>query len=192
MIRTSRLLMEQPFFAGMRQVHLERLSYHAERATFTAGTRIFNEGGHAERFWVIRQGRVDLQTHVPGHGDVVVERLGPNAVLGWSWMFPAHLWHFGAVAVEPTLAIELDGPRVLQLCEGEPEFGFALTRRLVGMVIDRLQTTRARLIEVHAEPAAVRSTAEVVTYGEPSDVRRRPPATAESHGVRIRPEMEPT
>jgi CRP-like cAMP-binding protein len=146
MVTMAGLLTEQPFFAGMRPLHLERLSFYAHRSHFQPGTSLFREGGRATRCWIIREGLVRLDTHLPGRPDVEIETLERGAVLGWSWMFPPHVWHYSAVAVEPVLAIELNGTELLKLCNGDPELGYELTRRFMAVVVERLQTTRTRLI----------------------------------------------
>ena len=148
MITMADLLTEQPFFAGMRPAHIERLSYYARRSVFKAGARVFNEGGHATRCWIIRDGAVRLDARVPGRPDIAIETLGPGAVLGWSWLFPPHTWQFGAVAIEPTLTIEFPAAELRQLCAADPVLGYDLTTRLMGVVVHRLQATRARLIEL--------------------------------------------
>jgi CRP/FNR family transcriptional regulator, cyclic AMP receptor protein len=130
----------------MRPVHRERLSYYARRGVYRAGARIFSEGGQANRCWIIREGEVRLDARLPGRPDKVIETLGRGAVLGWSWLFPPHVWQFGAVATQPMLAIEFSGSDLRQLCAGDPELGYELTRRLVGVVVERLQATRARLV----------------------------------------------
>jgi CRP-like cAMP-binding protein len=146
MITMADLITEQPFFAGMRPVHLERLSYYARRSVFHGGARVFSEGGHANRCWIIREGEVRLDARLPDGSEVVIETLGPGAVLGWSWLFPPYAWHYGAVATEPTLTIEFPGAELRKLCAGDPELGYELTRRLMSVVVERLQATRARLV----------------------------------------------
>lgn len=153
MITMAALLGEQPFFDGMRPMHLERLSYYAKRRAFRPGSHIFHEGGHADRFWVVREGRVQLDTHLPGRPDAVVETLGPGAVLGWSWLFPPHTWHFGATALDTIHTVELEGTGVFRLCREDPEIGYELTRRFMRVVVDRLQATRVRLIDVYSTDA---------------------------------------
>jgi CRP-like cAMP-binding protein len=150
----AQMLAQQPFLSGMRPAHLERVSYFAHRSIFRTGTRIFNEGGHANRCWIIRDGEVAIDTAVPGRGTLTVETLGPGAVLGWSWMFPPHTWHFGAVATQPTLTVEFKAAELLRLCEGDPELGYELTRRFMAVVMERLQTTRARLINEYFPQAS--------------------------------------
>jgi CRP/FNR family cyclic AMP-dependent transcriptional regulator len=142
------LLSAQPFLAGLTDHQLDRLAPWSKRSMFHAGTRIFREGTQADRFWLIRQGRVNLETDVPGRGDVVVETLGSGAVLGWSWLFPPYRWHFTAVAVETTMSIELDAPGVRALCQRDPVLGYELSTRFMQVMLDRLQATRMRMLDL--------------------------------------------
>jgi CRP-like cAMP-binding protein len=142
------MLSVQPFLAGLAPAQLDKLSNWSRRSLFHAGARLFEEGGRADRFWIIREGHVTLDTRLPGRGRVIVETLGPGAVLGWSWLFPPYRWHFGASAVETTLAIELDGPGVRELCENDPVLGLDLVKRFMTVVVERLQATRLRLLDL--------------------------------------------
>jgi CRP-like cAMP-binding protein len=146
---TYDLLHAHPFLAGMTPQQLDRIARWGHRSLFHAGARVFSEGGKAERFWLIREGQIALDVHVPGRGDVVIETLGPGAVLGWSWLFPPHRWQFGATAVAQTLTVELDGAGVRRLCEEDPEIGSELYRRFMAVVVDRLQATRLRLLDLY-------------------------------------------
>lgn len=142
------LLAAHPFLEGLSAGQLKRLAAWAHRSQFRAGSRIFTEGGRADRFWLIRDGAVALNTRLPGGEEVEIETLGPGSVLGWSWRFPPYVWHFGATAVEPTLTIELDGAGVRRICDEDPEFGYTLTDRLMHVVVERLQKTRIRLLDM--------------------------------------------
>jgi len=141
------LLVAHPFLAGLTDWQLQRLATCAQRSFFHAGNRVFREGDPADRFWLIQEGHVRLDTHLPGRGDVVVDTLGPGVVLGWSWLFPPYRWHFGAVAVETTLTVELDGPGIRQTCEQNPDLGYELARRFMQVVVQRLQSTRRQLAD---------------------------------------------
>jgi CRP/FNR family cyclic AMP-dependent transcriptional regulator len=143
------LLRMQPFLTGLTDWQLECLARRAQRAIFHAGKRIFHEGDPADRLWLIIDGRVNVDTHLPHRGDVVVETLDSGSVLGWSWLFPPYRWHFGAVAVETTRAVALDGPDLRDMCQRDPMLGYQLTQGLMQVVVERLQATRRRLIEVY-------------------------------------------
>jgi CRP/FNR family transcriptional regulator, cyclic AMP receptor protein len=144
------VLTDQPFLAGFTRPQLDKLALWSKRKVFHAGVRLFEEGGRADRFWLIREGHVTLDTHVPGRGSVIVETLGPGAVLGWSWLFPPYRWHFSASAIETTLAIEFDGPGIRELCAQHQEIGYELMNRFLTVVVDRMQATRLRLLDLYA------------------------------------------
>jgi CRP/FNR family cyclic AMP-dependent transcriptional regulator len=148
------MLAAQPFLAGLSPKQLDKLSYWSKKAVFHAGARLFREGGRADRFWLIKEGRVTLDTDLPGRGPVVVEELGVGAVLGWSWLYPPYKWHFGASAVQTTLAIELDGPGLREVFRRDPELGYEMVSRFMEVVVHRLQATRARLLEIDQEVPA--------------------------------------
>jgi CRP/FNR family transcriptional regulator, cyclic AMP receptor protein len=151
-VTTYDLLAAHPFLSGLTHHQLTLLSAWGNRSVFHGGARVFPEGGRATRFWLIRSGQVRLGTHLPGRGEVVVETLGPGTVLGWSWLFEPYRWHFGAVAVEETLTVEMDGAGVRRLCEQDPALGYELTRRFMAVVVDRLQATRMRLLDLYGTP----------------------------------------
>ena len=153
MITTYDLMVAHPFLTGLPLRHVERLSRSANRAPLPANTRIFQEHGTARGWWLIRDGFVNLDLRVPGRGDVVVETLGPGAVLGWSWMFPPYRWHFGAVTTEAVLAVAIDGEGTRALCDAEPAFGYELTKRFMAVVVERMQATRMRLLDLYQAPA---------------------------------------
>jgi CRP/FNR family transcriptional regulator, cyclic AMP receptor protein len=149
----DRQLTAHPFLSGLTADELALLAAHATATVFPAGARIFDEGGDARRFWLLEAGRVRLDTLIPGRGPVIVETLGPGSVLGWSWLFPPYRWHFGAEALEATQAVELDAAAVRGLCDGRPELGYKLTNAFLQVVIDRLQNTRIRLLDLYGNPS---------------------------------------
>ncbi|MFA3835517.1 cyclic nucleotide-binding domain-containing protein [Streptomyces sp. NPDC056910] len=128
----------------------ERLMSVAREVSFPQGSRLFKEGGHADRFWIIRTGNVALDLHVPGRRDVVVETLTHSQLVGWSWLFPPHTWHLGAEATSPVRAYEFDAAAVRALCQEDPALAAAVTQWVGSIVAHRLQSTRKRLLDLYA------------------------------------------
>jgi CRP/FNR family cyclic AMP-dependent transcriptional regulator len=71
-----------------------------------------------------------------------------GTVLGWSWLHPPYRWHFGAVARVVTTAIEFDAPAVRHRCHADPAFGYAVLHSFTPVIIDRLQATRLRMLDL--------------------------------------------
>uniref|UniRef100_A0AAU2VEF0 Cyclic nucleotide-binding domain-containing protein n=1 Tax=Streptomyces sp. NBC_00003 TaxID=2903608 RepID=A0AAU2VEF0_9ACTN len=127
----------------------ERLLALSREVTFAAGTRIFSEGGHADRFWVVQSGRVELDVHVPGRKSPVVESLVPGNLVGWSWLFSPYTWQLGATAATEVHALEFDAVAVRALCEEDAVLGQALARGVAEVVGHRLRAARVRLLDLY-------------------------------------------
>ena len=130
--------------------HRERLLGIAREVSYPQGARLFEEGGRADRFWIIRTGTVELDMRVPGSRAAVIESLGHNELLGWSWLYPPHVWHLGAEAASPLRAYEFDATAVRALCQSDPEFGRSIARWVGEVVAHRLQAARVRLLDLYA------------------------------------------
>jgi CRP-like cAMP-binding protein len=120
------------------------------RMHYDRGELIFRQGDPANRFYLIEQGSVSLESPRHDEPPVAVQIIGPGDVLGWSWLFPPYSWNFDARAIEPTTAIFLYGTRLLEQCEENRDFGYEMMKRMVAVVIHRLQSTRKRLLEARS------------------------------------------
>ncbi|MGC3002710.1 Crp/Fnr family transcriptional regulator [Streptomyces sp. G35A] len=125
----------------------QRLMALAREVSFPEDTRIFEPGGAADRFWVIRSGAVSLDQRVNSLHRVTVAGLGAGDLLGWSWLFPPYQWDFGAEAFSPVRAHEFDAAAVLGLCEEDPRLGLTLVRGVAEILAHRLEMTRGKLME---------------------------------------------
>ncbi|BDH05645.1 MULTISPECIES: cyclic nucleotide-binding domain-containing protein [Streptomyces] len=135
---------------ALPQAQRERLMELAEEVSFPEDTRVFDAGGVADRFWVIRSGAVSLDQQVTARSFVTVATLGAGDLLGWSWLFPPYEWDFGAVAFSNVRAYEFEGPAVLALCVEDPLLGLSVVRTVAEILAHRLETTRGKLMDQYA------------------------------------------
>lgn len=134
------------FLRGMSAAHLACLAGVTSLVTVPAGHRLFEAGGVARQFWLVRAGQVALDLQAPGAGRMIIETLGRGEIVGVSWFFPPFQWQFGAVAVQPAELFACDAAAVRERCEADPGFGYEFTRRMIVVLARRLQATRARLL----------------------------------------------
>ncbi|WP_449351477.1 cyclic nucleotide-binding domain-containing protein [Streptomyces shaanxiensis] len=132
---------------ALPQPQRQSLMTLAKEVSFPEDHRIFEAGGTADRFWVIRSGAVSLTQQVTAHQRVTVAGLGAGDLLGWSWLFPPYQWDFGAEAFSPVRAYEFDAAAVLRLCEEDRQLGMILVRSVAEILAHRLETTRGKLME---------------------------------------------
>ncbi|HTZ26602.1 MAG TPA: cyclic nucleotide-binding domain-containing protein [Streptosporangiaceae bacterium] len=146
------LLSGHAFLRGMHPSDVALLADATLAVELPAGHRLFDEGAPAANCWLLTAGQVALDLPVPGRPSLIVETLGSGDVIGFSWLSPPHEWQFGATAVEPTRAFELDGPAVQALCDEHPRLGYQLAMRMLAAAVSRLQATRIRLLDLYAPP----------------------------------------
>ncbi|MEU1256190.1 cyclic nucleotide-binding domain-containing protein [Streptomyces chartreusis] len=130
--------------------HRQRLMHMAREVSFPEGTRLFEEGDRADRFWIIRTGTVELDMRVPGRRPAVIESLRHNELVGWSWLFTPHVWHLGAEATTPVRAYEFDATTVRTMCREDPALGNAVAQWVGDVLAHRLRSARTRLLDLYA------------------------------------------
>ena len=143
---------KHPFLHDLNPEFFTSLTACAMPTEFKAGELIFSEGEMANRFYLIVEGRVQLEAEATDRPGVLVDDIGAGEVLGWSWLFPPYLWHFTARAVEPVRAIFFYGTWLREQCAADPALGYELMRRTTAVVIRRLQATRQQLVSAAARP----------------------------------------
>jgi CRP-like cAMP-binding protein len=141
-------LPEHPFFAGLDERWTDLVSGCASNAHLSPGRYLFREGAPADTFYVIRHGRIAIETATPT-GSVVIDSAHEGDVIGWSWLVPPYRWTFDARATEETSLIAFDGACLRGKCEADPELGYALLQRVVQVMSARLQSARVRLLDLY-------------------------------------------
>ena len=147
----SELISEHPMFKGLAPQYLNLLAEVAMLKEFQADEVIFREGDPANRFYLILEGDIALESSRPESAPVRLQVIGAEDVLGWSWLFPPYYWHFDARALTPTKAIFFYGTWLRENCERDHDLGYELIKRMSAVVIGRLQAVRKRVVELESK-----------------------------------------
>ena len=145
------LLPEVPAFAGMDAEHLQLIGACAVNRVFEDGEYLTREGDPADTFFVIRKGDVAIEIHTPQRGALLVETLHDHDLVGWSWLVPPHRTQFDVRANGTAHTIAFDGACLRGKCDEDPALGYDLLRRFAAVILERLQATRLRLIDVYGQ-----------------------------------------
>lgn len=149
----ERLLVDHPFFAGLSAEHAAVLVGCATNVRFEQGEFLCREGEPADYFYLLRHGRVSLDLFVPQKGPVRIQTLDPGEVVGWSWLVEPYTWHFDARAMEPVVAVSLDGTCLRGKCDDDPRLGYALYKRIAHIMQQRLYSARLGLLDLYGVDA---------------------------------------
>jgi CRP-like cAMP-binding protein len=146
------LLRQHDFFAGLESRVIEFLAANGRYAKLEAGEILFEHGQPADRFYLIRSGRLTVGVPAIEGPSIEVQTLGAGEVLGWSWLIPPYRWNFRARVVETLDVVEFDGSPILDRCESDPAFGYPLMKRFATLMSERLEAARRKMMDEWNSP----------------------------------------
>jgi CRP-like cAMP-binding protein len=143
------VLAASPFFAGLDEPALRLIAGCTRLVRMTEGEFLLREGAAAESFYVVRHGRVAIETHEPGNGVRTIDTVDDGGVVGWSWLVPPYRWLFDARAVDPTVALHVNAACLRDKCEADPRLGYVLLQRVASGLHERLHAARVRMLDLY-------------------------------------------
>jgi CRP-like cAMP-binding protein len=145
----ERLLLAHPFLAGIDPALGGVLVGCARNLRFAPGEYLFREGAPANEFYLIREGRLALELHVPGRPPIVIATLGAGDVAGASWLVAPYRWGFDARAGTEIRAFGIDASCLRKKCDADHHLGYELMRRLLPVMVARMQAARRQMLDVY-------------------------------------------
>jgi CRP-like cAMP-binding protein len=145
----ERVLAHHPFLRELPDRYLSLMAGCASQVRWTPGEIVFRLGGEANRFYLIRFGKVALELYTAERGPITVQTVEEGDALGWSWLVPPYVWHLDGRVIEPTLALSFDAVCLRGKCEEDHDLGYELYKRFAPVIAQRLQATRLQVLDVH-------------------------------------------
>ena len=145
----TRILREQEFLKDLEPQHLDTIVGCASNVRFSPNEFLFREGDEADKFYLVRHGRVAVELEIHFQPRIVMT-LDPGQLVGWSWLLPPYHYKTSARAMEMTRAIAFDGKCLRAKCEEDTELGYALMKRFVYDVERRLYRSWMQVGDMYA------------------------------------------
>jgi CRP/FNR family cyclic AMP-dependent transcriptional regulator len=139
-------LAQHPFFSELSGPHLDLVSSLATGARYGTQQRVFKYDTDADRFYVLREGKVGVEIPAVAGEPLRIQTVGNGGVLGWSWLIPPYRWLFDARALSPSEIVVLDGARLRAECENDAKLGYELMKRFAVLMAERLNASRLAAI----------------------------------------------
>ena len=140
-------LSRHPFFTGLDDQYIEFLTDSAVETQIGEGGILFRQGTPADKFYLLKSGKVSVQVPALVGPVLEIQRIGENQILGWSWLIPPYRWNFQARVEEDASLLEFDGRAVLARCEEDPRFGFEMLKRFAALMSERLEAARQKMMD---------------------------------------------
>ena len=109
---------------------------------------IFRQGDIADRFYLVKRGKVLLEQRLAEKITVSVGSIKPGFAFGWSTMIEEGYYTTDAVCAEPCEIYSMKGDKIRALCDKDPYMGYLLTRRLLVILKKRYDHRTDQFIKV--------------------------------------------
>lgn len=136
-----------PFFSGLTDAQLDQLASFATAARYTSQQRVFKSDTDADKFYIIRDGKVGVEIPAVAGEPLRIQTLGNGGVLGWSWLIKPYRWSFDARALSASDIIAVDGAKLREVCEIDTALGYQLLKRFAVLMAERLNAARVAAIK---------------------------------------------
>ena len=146
------LLQRHPFFREMDPEVRKTVAGCATNERVEAGQYIFREGEMADKFFLLRDGKVALEISITGRRPLVVDTVGAGEVFGWNWIIPPYCWRADARATERSRLLSLDAKCLRGKMESDHRLGYEMYQRFFPVIARRLEGARLRLIDLYGHP----------------------------------------
>ena len=165
----ARELRAAKLFDGVDAAHLQPVLSLCQHVTVDKGARIFEQGAPARSLYIVRRGRVALESTLERpDGSIthptVVASVGPGEAFGWSALVEPHILTLSAKAVERSELVQIDGPGLRDVLSRFRDLGYPVMVNVSNLLAERWRQAREAFVyerdwlfdEKHAQPPKTR------------------------------------
>jgi CRP-like cAMP-binding protein len=143
-----------PWFVELTSPQLKKLADIASLCKVKANEYLFLEGGKEDYLYVVLEGQMAVEIHVPTRGCVRIFTAEPLDIVGWSSMTPVVRQRTASArALLPTRLVSLHSESLHKLSDEDHDLGYMIMKRVANVAASRLLTTRLQLLEMFADPS---------------------------------------
>lgn len=138
-----------PWFVELDQVQQWRLAQIARICNLHEDEILFSEGDSDNCLYILLNGEVVIENHVPAYGKVEIYTAAPLDIIGWSATTSMVRQRTGtARATQPGRVLCFDSELLMQLCEEDHDMGYIVMRRIANLIASRFLSARLELYEI--------------------------------------------
>ena len=108
---------------------------------FTADSVLFEQGDPAENLFAVVSGEVVVNFKPDDGATIVVARVHPGSIVGWSAALGSRRYTSSAVCTTYTQLLRVRGDDLRRLCLQHPDTGAIFLDRLATVIAERLHST---------------------------------------------------
>ncbi|GHV08937.1 hypothetical protein AGMMS50229_18150 [Campylobacterota bacterium] len=133
---------------NIREETWQKLAEISEHAVYEAGEILYREHEQSTHLYIVHSGQVDIQYLMPNGRRKTVDTLLEGDFMLWSAVVPPYKTNSIGICRAHAELIAIDGPKLLQLCESDPMFGYQFMSLIATVIRRRVQSARQQLVDL--------------------------------------------
>ncbi len=125
------------FFQGLKDDQLSQLEPFFELCDCPPGMAVFAQGAPANYLYIVVAGEVLVEYKPYDSPSMVIARVKPGGVFGWSAALGNQAYTSGAMSTTFTQVLRVHGEDLRSLCEKQPDIADIILRRLADVIAER-------------------------------------------------------
>lgn len=113
-----------------------------------AGTVLFEQGDPAVYFYLMVSGEVAIHYRPEDDQDIVITRIKPGGMVGWSAVIGRRSYTSAAICTEYSQLLRVRGSDLQTLCSQHPETGNQFVDQMADVVAQRLESSHPQLLQL--------------------------------------------
>lgn len=131
------LLRHSSLFSGLHLDVVKLFAYLSVRRTFTKGDWLTEQGGQADKAFILSGGDVEISISHKGN-DILLQKLDKGDFFGELALLAQFDWFFSAKAITDVEALVIERPAFQKILEKYPDHKDMLIERIIQLRVDRL------------------------------------------------------
>jgi CRP/FNR family transcriptional regulator, cyclic AMP receptor protein len=134
-------LYDLSLFHGLTREQIDQILPLLEPCSFPEETRVFQQDLKASHFYILLKGEIVVKYKPYDGEELVIARISPEDVFGWSAPLGRSKYTSSAYAVIPCEAVRIDIARMQHFCGSNSKLGEIILERLASSIAFRLRST---------------------------------------------------
>ena len=135
-----------PIFEGLSEEQMHQLKPLMTLCTISEDMVIFKQGALPDSLYILVDGEVAIHYKPYDGPSLVISRIGPGNVFGWSSALNREFYSSAAIAEKNSLALRIRGDELQNLCETCPKTGAIFIDRLARVISERLKNSHHEIL----------------------------------------------
>lgn len=139
------ILIQFPLFDGFSEEQLDLLRPLFIPCDCHEGTVLFDQGEPTAFFYLVALGSVAIHFKPEDGQDIIVTRVKPGGMIGWSAVIGRRTYTSAAICSEYTKLLRIRGSDLQNLTKQHPETAKLFVDRLTNVVAERLNSSHPQV-----------------------------------------------